>query len=152
MKIVTLFLLLISLLVANDGPFTLRKKDTISNLEAKIIAQIAVDILHKDVNIFVAGDFKSFMVLNMDGFRVTKNCQEANFIFISKENIDDMNLCENKKAIHFTNSRELFNNNRDFIGLFYWFKSRPNITFSSKRLEEKVTILPSSYGRFIEEF
>ena len=152
MKIFTLLLLFISLLVANDGPFTLRKKDTIHDLEAKIIAQIAVDILHKDVNIFVAGDFRNFMVLDMDGFRVTRNCQEANFIFISKENVDDMNLCDNRKAIYFTNSRELFNNNKDFIGLLYWFKSRPNITFSSKRLEAKLTMLPSSYRRFIEEF
>lgn len=152
MKIVTICALLFSLLTAYDGPFMLVKKDTIGELEAKIVAQIAVDILQKDVNIFVVGESRDFAVLNLNGFRVTKNCQEANFIFISKESVNDINLCENRKAIHFTNSRELFNKNKEFIGLFYWFKSRPNITFSSKRLEAKLTVLPKSYEQFIEEF
>ncbi|MDD5157766.1 hypothetical protein [Sulfurimonas sp.] len=152
MKIITLCILLVSLLTAQDGPFTLRKKDTIGELEAKIVAQIAADILNKDVNIYVVGEQKDFMTLGMNGFRIAKNCKEANFIFVSKQSVDDMELCENSRAIHFTNSRELFNKNRDFVGLFYWFKSRPNITFSSKRLESKLTMLPKSYEQFIEEF
>lgn len=152
MKIITICALLFSLSMAYDGPFVLRKKDTVSELEAKIVAQIAVDILHKSVNMYVVGEVKDFTALSIDGFKITRNCQEANFIFISRQSVDDVELCENSRAIHFTNSRELFNKNRDFVGLFQWFKSRPNITFSSKRLEAKLTMLPKSYAQFVEEF
>lgn len=151
MKIITICALLFSLSMAHDGPFTLRKKDTVGELEAKIVAQIAVDILHKSVNMYAVGEVKDFTALSMDGFKITKNCHEANFIFVSKQSADDMQLCENSRAVYFTNSRELFDKNRDFIGLFYWFKSRPNITFSSKRLEKKLIMLPKSYEQFVEE-
>ena len=151
MKFLFIYFFFTLLLIAQESPFSLIKKDTIGELEAKIVAQIAVDILHKDVNIYIVGEQKDFIVLDMDRLKVTKNCQDANFIFISKQNSDDIELCENKKAIFFTDSKEFFNKNREIIGLFYWFKSRPNITFSSKRLEKKSIILPKSYEQYVEE-
>lgn len=151
MKPFTSLIFITSLLTAGDGPFTLTKKDTISLFEAKIVAQIAIDISPKDVTLFVTGESREYTALDISGVKITKNCQEANFIFIAKENLENLSLCDNNKAIYFTDSKELFKNNKNVVGLFFWLKSRPNITFSSKRLETKSITLPKSYARFIEE-
>ena len=150
MKLLLIYLFFTLLLIAQESPFSLRKKDTIGELEAKIVTQIAADVLYKSVTIYVAGETKDFIPFCVENIKITKNCQEANFIYISKRSEDE--LCENKKAIHFTDNRELFSKNREFVGLFQWLKGRPNITFSSSRLLMKQLILPKSYEQFIEEF
>lgn len=150
MKFLLIYLFFTLLLMAQESPFSLRKKDTTGELEAKIVTQIAADVLYKNVTIYVSGETKDFIPFCVENIKITKNCQEANFIFISKQS--DSELCENKKAIHFTDNRELFSKNKEFVGLFQWLKGRPNITFSSSRILTKQLTLPKSYEQFIEEF
>lgn len=150
MKFLLIYLFSTLFLIAQESPFSLRKKDTVGELEAKIVTQIAADVLCKNVTLYVSGEAKDFIPFCVENIKITKDCQEANFIFVSKQS--ESEPCENKKAIHFTDNKELFDKNRDFIGLFYWFKSRPNIIFSSKRLEKRLIMLPKSYEQFIEEF
>lgn len=138
--------------LCGDSPFNIKERDSIAKFEVKIIVKIAKDIINKDLKIFSVGVSKEFIELIPKDNLIGDDCKKANFIYVASSSIEELKNCSNEDALYFTNDRELFEKDKRFIGLFYWFKSRPNIVFSAKRLYYYQLILPDVYKRFVEEF
>lgn len=136
---------------AQNYVYLLQKQDTSFELEAKIVAKIANDILNNNAKIHLLGSSNELNEAFKKHANIVDNCKEATFIFVKKGYLFESNKCQNINAIYFTDNKQLFAGNNSFIGAFYWLKSRPNIVFSSKRLSEKSITLPKSYEQFIEE-
>ena len=135
-----------------QSPFGLKKSDNTTKFEVQIIAKIAKDIVDKDLKIYLIGASDEFRELISKENFITNNCRDANFIYVAAGSGDNLKHCKNESAVYFTSDRELFEREQKFIGLFYWFKSRPNIIFLAKRLHNHKIALPNMYKRFVEEF
>ena len=150
-KYILLSILLVSTLFG-ESPFRLKKSDNIAKFEVKIVMKIAKDLIEKDLNIYLVGVSKEFSNLVSKANIVVRDCEKANFIYVASSSIEELKNCSNEYAIYFTSDRELFEKEKRIIGLFYWFKSRPNIILSAKRLNYYKIEVPDIYKRFVEEF
>lgn len=133
-KIIVIFLsfIFVSSLFANSA-------------ESKIIKLIFSSIFEKEnISVFVDTEEKSKIVLEA-GFEVSIACSKADIVYLSEV----LNQCS-QKAI-FTDNYQMFKENKNVIGAFYWSKGRPNIMFDSKRLEHFNLKLPESLKKYETE-
>lgn len=154
MKIILLIqiiLLFTTFLQAKQYTYILEKYNKEMDLEAKIIYKIANDILHKDIKLFIPNISKRERIVYSKYFNLQKECKDSNFVFNNK-NSKNIENCEVKEKLFFTNSYKKLRKRKDFFGAFFWNKSRPNIIFIKSRLKNQKIKLPKSYNQFIEDF
>jgi hypothetical protein len=148
MKIlIALFLSLLPLFSKNI--YFIQDCSNINELEAKIISQIAQTFL-KEPKIFIAEAEEKISPYFSKDLSIEINCNNANFIYIKKGSQFDINSCEHKNKIIFTNDKYIFKNNEDIFGAFYWFKSRPNVKLSSKKAKSLDIEIPDDYLKFVD--
>lgn len=151
MKKILLILVFINSVFASSHTFLVNKYNKELELEAKIVSNIAKNVLNKDIKIYIPNITEDEKNIYSKYFEVVQKCEDANFAFI-KDQRALRTSCNNKEKVYFTNSyRKLMGDDR-FIGAFFWSKSRPNVIFLQKRLDEYKIVLPSSYEKYIENF
>ncbi len=150
MKILILILGLLSFMYAQQYTFLVKKYDKEIELEAKIIFNIADSSINDKVILFIPKITHIEKDIYSKFFTLGKDCNESNFIFV-KKNIENENLCMNQNKIYFTNNYQKLLSNEEYLGAFFWNKSRPNIVFIKNRLKKQKIILPKSYNQFIED-
>lgn len=152
MKIIILLISLITFSFADQYTFLVDKYDKDIELEAKIVLNIAKASILNDIKLHIPKITSTEKEIYSKFFTLVNTCDEANFIFVkTKFEIDK--LCENKAhgKLLFTNNYEKLIKNDNYLGAFFWNKSRPNIIFIKERLQEKNINLPAEYSKFIEE-
>lgn len=113
--------------------------------ESKIIKLIFDSLFQNEkISIFVDTDEKSKIVIEA-GFELAISCSKADIIYSS----ENSNICP-QKAI-FTDNYEIFKENQNAIGAFYWSKGRPNIMFDSQRLKNFNLQLPETLKKYETE-
>lgn len=152
MKKYILLSILLVVTLFGDSPFELKKSDNVAKFEVKIVMKIAKDLMDKDLKIYLVGVSKEFSNLVSKDNVVIDDCKRANFIYVASNSLEELKNCSNEDAIYFTSDKELFEKEKRFIGLFYWFKSRPNIILSARRLHYYKIAVPDIYKRFVEDF
>ncbi len=152
MKNIILLISLLSFSFANQYTFLVDKYDKEIELEAKIILNIANASTKEEIKLFIPKISDVEKNIYSQFFTLTNSCEEANFIFV-KNNYNIDAKCEEKihKKLFFTNNYQKLLNNNNYIGAFFWNKSRPNITFVKNRLNERNIKLSGNYDKFIED-
>lgn len=155
-KILLILLSVIIYINASDNNYTflVNKYNKEIELEAKIMSNIVHDMnLSPKPSIFIPNISQVERNIYAELFTISDNCNDANFIFIKSDKIEEFQECEKlKNKIFFTNNYDLLLKNNHFIGAFFWSKSRPNIVFVKNRLVSNNIKLPENYDKFIEEF
>ncbi|AFL67779.1 hypothetical protein [Sulfurospirillum barnesii] len=151
MKALYLSLIIVHLCYAEHYTFLVQPYSKEVELEAKIIYEIASASLEENITLFIPNISSMEEKVYTNYFTLTQECEKANFIFINKA--EEMPPCPStKKRLFFTNNYRKLLSNKHFFGALFWNKSRPNIVFSQKRLEEKAITLPQNFHQFIESF
>jgi len=150
MKTLLFILISLSFSYAQTYTFLLDKYDKEVELESKIIRKIAESSISKRIVLFIPQITDKEKDIYSKIFKLGKNCNESNFVFI-KKNIEDKNLCLNENKLYFTNNYKKLLSNNKYFGAFFWSKSRPNIVFIKNRLMKHKITLPNSYKQFIED-
>jgi hypothetical protein len=120
-------------------------------LEAKIIAQVAASSLKEPVKLFIPEISETEQEVYGRYFTLSPTCETSNFVFVNKT-VETQHICKQTRPLFFTNNyRKLLSDER-FFGALFWSKSRPNIVFIKKRLEERRILLPHAFDQFIENF
>lgn len=150
MKLFFFILLFISPLISKNI-YLIQSSSNIDELEAKIISQVASAFI-KNPKIYISGGNLQLNSFLKKYSKVEYNCEEANFVYIKKDSNENLNIsrCSVKKRVLFTDDKNIFKNNQNVIGAFYWFKSRPNIVLSSNRTKQLNMVIPTSYERFVD--
>lgn len=151
MRIIILTLLFISLAFSSQYTFLVKEYDKEIDLEAKIIAKIANSSVKDKVKLFIPNISDMEKNVYSKYFTLSESCENSNFVFVKKA-IDNSSLCSQKNKLFFTNNYRRLLLDKKFYGAFFWNKSRPNIVFIKRRLEEKSITLPKSYIQFVENF
>ena len=145
-----LIILLISLLpLFSKNIYFAQNCTDINELEAKIISQIA-QTSFKEPKIFIAESEEKLTSYFSKNLTVEQNCNNADFIYIKKGSQFDINSCEIRNKIIFTDDKNIFKKNEDIFGAFYWFKSRPNVKLSSKKAKALGIEIPDDYLKFVD--
>ena len=145
--LVTLF---IKLIYANSYTYLLQEYEKETELESKIVLRIARDILDtKPVQLYIPKMKPLDDRVYSKEVKVVKNCKDANFIFVKYTEVSQCS--KNKKLLILTNNYKQLLSNSDFIGAFFWSKSRPNIVLVKQRLKKRGIDLPKEYNRYIED-
>lgn len=152
MRSIVFILCTVLWLHAQNYTFLVSEYTKETELEAKIVSNIAQASLKKsDIKLFIPeiselerGVYSNFVDL-------TNSCEEADFVFV-KRSVDVAEYCQDLQKVYVTNNYSKLLSDSRFIGAFFWQKSRPNITFLSKRLRAKEIELPSNYEKFVEDF
>jgi len=141
------------LCAAENYTFLVKEYNKEIELEAKIISNITqnLKIGQEKVSLYIPEISETEKNIYSGFFTIVNSCTEADFIFIKNEKTSNQ-LCNGNKKIFFTNNYDLLLKNEQFIGAFFWSKSRPNIVFVKNRLTKRNIILPEIYDKFIEEF
>lgn len=151
MRVLILLFIALSFLSSENYTFLVQPYSKEVELEAKIIAEIATASLHEKIRIFIPHMTEMEKKVYSHYFTLSETCETSNFVFINK-NIEQENLCDTTKRLFFTNNyRKLLADDR-YFGALFWNKSRPNIVFIQKRLDQKAVTLPQSFAQFIENF
>lgn len=110
--------------------------------ESSIIKVIFQALYQKqNITVFVSDETKTIIVKEA-GFSVATLCSKADIVYTNSI----LENCTNKPI--FTDNYPLFKENTNVIGAFYWSKGRPNIMFSSKRMEKFNMGLPTSLQKY----
>jgi len=122
-------------------------------LEAKIISNIVQSLKfeHDKVSLYIPQISETEKSIYSGYFNIASSCNDADFVFVKNEKTDNQ-LCNGNKKIFFTNSYDTLLKNKQFVGAFFWSKSRPNVVFVKDRLISNNIVLPDIYTKFIEEF
>ena len=122
-------------------------------LEAKIISNIAqnLKISQNKAFLYIPQISETEKNIYSEFFNIANSCDEADFIFVKDEKADKQ-LCNGNHKIFFTNNYDSLLKNKQFIGAFFWSKSRPNVIFVKDRLISNNIQLPEMYNKFVEEF
>lgn len=152
MKVILLLISLLSFSFAKQYTFLVDKYDKETELEAKIILNIAKASLKDEIKLFIPEITNVEKDIYSQFFTLVETCQNANFIFI-KNNFALEPLCESKiqDRVIFTNNYQKLLKNNKYTGALFWNKSRPNIIFIKDRLDAKNIKLSSDYEKFIED-
>lgn len=152
-KFTLLILVFIFTINANSYTFLVNEYTKEIELEAKIISKIAKEtIKEKNIKIYIPKAKENDRQIYSKYLKVVNNCSEADFIFIKYSVSKIPCINSNSKKIYFTNNYQILLEKQNFIGAFFWSKSRPNITFIKQRLDNAKLVLPKSYSQFIEDF
>ncbi len=151
MRIIILTLTLLSLAFSSQYTFLVKEYDKEIDLEAKIIAKIAKSSIKDEVKLFIPNISDIEKNVYSKYFSLSDNCESSNFVFVKKRS-DSTNLCSLDNKLFFTNNYRRLLLDKKFYGAFFWNKSRPNIVFIKRRLEENNINLPKSYDQFVENF
>jgi len=151
MRILILLLTLLSFLVAENYTFLVQPYSKEIELEAKIIAEIANASLHSKIRLFIPHMTEMEEKVYSKYFILSPKCETANFVFVNK-NIEKEALCDNENRLFFTNNYRKLLSDEKYFGALFWNKSRPNIVFIHKRLEQKAIELPKTFDQFVENF
>jgi hypothetical protein len=133
----------------SEHVFMLDRYDKEIELEAKMIYKIAKDVIKKGVKIHIPDISKKEKEVYSKYFTLTQDCSTANFIFDKKGYVS--RECISDSKVYFTNNYRRFISNSRYFGAFFWNKSRPNIVFAKKRIEQKDIKLPYEYKKYIED-
>ena len=153
-RILFLIFSFINLLNATENyTFLVKEYNKEIELEAKIISNIVQNLKLGNDKIFLYIPEISETEKNIYSgfFNIANTCSEADFVFVKNEKTSNQ-PCSGNKKIFFTNNYDSLLKNKQFIGAFFWSKSRPNIVFVKNRLVENNIELPEIYNKFIEEF
>jgi hypothetical protein len=125
MKYLLIFLILITTSYSQNYTYLVDKYTKETELEAKIIIKIAKDILHnKEIKLYIPNMKPMDKEIYSRDINVVDNCEKANFVFIKSNSKID---CPNgTKVYFFTNNYRKLIKNKNYIGAFFWSKSRPN--------------------------
>ncbi len=150
--LVFLFSTIIYINASDNYTFLVNKYNKEIELEAKIVSNIAQDLKFGNrTNLFIPNVTDNEKKIYSEYFNLTNECSEANFVFI--KNDKNTSSCQKSSGkIFFTNNYDLLLKDEQFIGAFFWSKSRPNIVFVKNRSIKNNIQLPESYDKFIEEF
>ena len=154
-KILFLIFCFINLLNASENyTFLVKEYNKEIELEAKIISNIVQNLKLGNDKIFLYIPEISETEKNIYSgfFNIANTCSEADFVFVKNEKTSNHLCSSGNKKIFFTNDYGTLLKNKQFIGAFFWSKSRPNIVFVKDRLIENNIVLPEIYNKFIEEF
>ena len=153
-KILFLIFCFINLLNASENyTFLVKEYNKEIELEAKIISNIVQNLKfgHEKVSLYIPEISETEKNIYSSFFNIASSCNDADFVFVKNEKTSNQ-PCSGNKKIFFTNNYDLLLKNEQFIGAFFWSKSRPNIVFVKNRLTKRNIILPEIYDKFIEEF
>jgi len=150
MRIVFFLFFLISFLYPEQYTFLVKKYDKEIELEAKIIDTIAMSLMDSKTKLYIPQITEVERLIYSKIFQLEKTCTTANFIFV-KNNIDSEDLCRNSNKIYFTNNYQKLLVHEEYLGAFFWSKSRPNIVFIKNRLSQRNIVLSKEYSQFIED-
>jgi len=151
MRVFILLLTLLSFLFAENYTFLVQPYSKEVELEAKIIAEIATASLHVKIKLFIPHMSEMEEKVYSKYFTLSPKCETANFVFVNK-NVENEPLCDNANRLFFTNNYRKLLTNDKYFGALFWNKSRPNIVFIQKRLDEKAIALPKTFDQFVENF
>ncbi len=151
MRIIILTLIFVSFAFSSQYTFLVKEYDKEIELEAKIISKIAKSSMKDKVKLFIPNISSMEKDVYSKYFTLVENCESSNFIFVKKA-FDSKNFCSQKNKLFFTNNYRILLQDKRFYGAFFWNKSRPNIVFIKRRLEEKSIKLPKNYDQFVENF
>ena len=151
MRLPLFFILFLSFLKANDYIYLLDEYEKETQLEAKIVVNIARDILDKKVvNLYIPNAKKLDLKIYSSMIKLVDSCAKANFIFAKYNKGFQCNKNINI-PYSITNNYKRLLTNKNYLGAFFWSKSRPNIVLVKERLLSKRIHLPKEYNRFIED-
>ncbi|RXJ67639.1 hypothetical protein CRV08_09725 [Halarcobacter ebronensis] len=151
-KILLILLLSLSINAQQHYTYLIDEYDKVIELEAKIISKIAKDILKdKEINLFIP-DIKDIdKKVYSKKVHIVDSCDKANFIFVKYTS--NLGNCYKINEKHlFTNNYKRLLHNHQYVGAFFWSKSRPNIIFVKDRLSKNNIILSDEYKQFVEDY
>ncbi len=151
MRYLLILFILFTTLYSKNYTYLVDKYTKETELEAKIITKIAKDILHnKEIKLYIPNMKPMDKEIYSRDINVVDSCEKANFVFIKSNSEID---CPNgTKVYFFTNNYRKLIKNENYIGAFFWSKSRPNIVFVENRLSKNNINLPKEYEQFVEDF
>jgi hypothetical protein len=121
-----------------------------AEFEAKIVTKIAEDILvNKMLKLYIPHSNNLDKKIYSQNTILVDSCEKANFVFIKYEGTN--NCLKNNTPFLLTNNYKKLIKNPNYIGAFFWSKSRPNIVLVKNRLMKKNIQLSSEYDQFIED-
>ena len=134
-NILFLMILFESLLLASD-----------EDIATKIYISIAKELSHKThPTFYLHGTIKH---LNKNKKIPTSlTCEQADIIVLNTLEKLPKNC---KEKLLFTNSYNVYAQDENIIGAFFWQKGRPNIIFNKNVLERKNIILSPSFNKYVE--
>ena len=121
-----------------------------AEFEAKIVTKIAKDILSdKQLKLYIPNSKSLDKKIYSKNSIFVESCDQANFVFVKYE---DPKTCSKKNTpLLLTNNYKKLVKSSNYIGAFFWSKSRPNIVLIKKRLLKHNIKLSSEYDQFIED-
>jgi hypothetical protein len=149
MKILVILLTLFSFVFSDQQVFIFDNYDKEVELEAKIISKISNEILKKRAKLYIPNISKIEKEIYSNYFELTKSCKNADFVF-DKNGLQGSD-CGVGKKVYFTNNYKKLISDGNYIGAFFWNKSRPNIVFAKQRLERNGLLLSYEYDKYIED-
>jgi len=150
MKSLLLLFCFFSFSYSEQYTFLVNKYDKEIELEAKIIANIAISSVNENIKLFIPEISNNEKKIYSKFFTLVNTCSNANFVFV-KKTIKISPSCNQDKKIFFTNNYRRLLKEPIYIGAFFWSKSRPNITFIKDRLIQQNVKLSNDYKKFIED-
>ncbi len=118
-----------------------------STIKAKILSQIAHELVKKDiVNIYVEDNTLS-KTKNLIPSIVYTTFDKADVVFLSTRKT--LLMSSNKKYI-FATSYNLYKTYPNILGVFFWQKGRPNIIIRSKIAKNKNIHFSKLFEKYIE--
>jgi hypothetical protein len=135
---------------ANNYTYLVEEYTKETELEAQIVLKIAKDIIQDDtIKLFIPDISSLEKRIYTKETTLVDSCKEANFIFVKSD--QKLQCTQDSDQFILTNNYRQLRNNENFIGAFFWSKSRPNIVLVKQRLFEKNINLPNEYQQFIED-
>lgn len=151
-KFILLFLVSLPLILCGKSyTYLIGKYTKVTELEAKIVIKIAQDMLpDQKINLYIPNSKDIDKQIYSKNIHLVKTCAQANFIFAK---YGDAAQCKNSKNQGYilTNNYKKLIHDPEFLGAFFWSKSRPNIVLIKNRLTQKNIQLPKEYNQFIED-
>lgn len=142
LKKIVIFLLMICSLYA----------DSISDIKAKIIENIAKTFTHKKViKIYNQDPYFNDIFNANPNFKRVYTYRDADII-LTKDSSMFKNLPGNDKLPFIISTKyKDYKNNKDIdIGAFFWQKGRPNLILNAKIIQENYIKIPKEYNKFLE--
>ena len=131
--------------------FSMLYSNTLSQLKAQIILNIARLVTHKKiVKIYV--DDPSFLDIfkNNNYIKRASNCFRADVV-ITKNSQHIKKQCKKKQInIISTKYRDYKQNSDIDFGAFFWQKGRPNMLINSKIIQKRSMQIPRSYYKYLD--
>ncbi len=115
---------------------------------AKIYDKLFYAVFQKDSILVYAKDplYKS-VILNSQNLKLANSAEEASIIIISSQ---DEVTNKTKNKLLFATDNDIFIDNENAIGAFYWQKGRPEIVFSKARLKNAKLSITQEFERYLK--